>query len=233
VKTNININSWDSIWGREQKGGLWHESDHFLQDALSQFSSTEYLHSPLLDVGCGRGNLLSYLQRMYGVSGYGCDFSLPPLQSCSSSCVQTDCRLLPFASATFSTLSSLLLIEHVPQYDRFFHEAARVLRHEGHLYILFPNKYSLVAPALFLRRTILRKRQISYHYPLGAKEVIKKLHHAGFKIVSVDYMSIGSYRKGLEKLASSLVACLLPRQFREEILIICQKTNKPVGRGSG
>lgn len=213
---------WDTIWTK-QPNTPWHETPKFLGEIFAQFVSAAPLHPPLLDVGCGRGKFLEYVRNMHNLEAYGADFSLSPLKHSVAEWVEADCRMLPFSSNCFGSVTSLLLIEHVPNYEGFIKEAARVLTPGGCLYLLFPNIYSLVTPALFVRRKILGKQEIPYHKPLRLQVIRAKLEALDFLVLSVRFMSIASFRTGLERAVGKFSEIILPKCFKEEIIVVGRK----------
>ena len=213
--------SWNRIWS--QTDSVWFEEEAFIAEVFKRFESTTSFRSPLLDVGCGRGIFLDFVGRRPGFAAYGTDFSLDSLRHCQTPCALADCGTLPFSSNRFGAVTCILLIEHVPHYEHFLTEAARILMPGGCLYLLFPNFYSIVTPVLFIRRRLLDKRNIPYHRPLWDREVKEKLEAMNFGIVSVQFMSIAHYRKGLERVIGSAAGLVLPERFKEEVIIVCEK----------
>lgn len=212
------------IWINNLKN-LWFEKLEFIENVVKRFESTVTLRPPILDVGCGRCRFLDYLRKHNGIEAYGTDFSFTSMKQCHCvhNCVQAECGVLPFAANTFRSITSILLIEHVPGYLGFLKETFRVLKQDGCIYLLFPNFHSLVTPALFLKRKIFRNTEIPYHEPLRLQNIKEKLEVLDFVILSVHFMSITEYRNRVERIIGKIAGQILPDRFKEEIIIIAKK----------
>lgn len=213
--------TWDDFW--QADAVQWFEQPGFVSEVIGRFMAARPLSGPLLDVGGGRGILAKALADQGFRPVFCSDFSLDSLRRCPLPSATADCGRLPFASSTFDTLTSVLLIEHVPHWPRFLAEAHRVLRPGGGLYMVFPNLWSLVTPAVTLKRILGQGRTIPYHRPLTASAVSAQLARTGFLAPAVDFLSIGPYRRSHERLLSWLAARLLPVSMREEVVMVCTK----------
>ena len=102
-------------------------------------------HGRLLEVGCGEGNFLRRAQKDFSFA-CGADLSNEGLKSAARhglSLARTDAENLPYKSACFDFLVAFDLVEHLPGPEKFFAEAARVLKSEGELILTTPNPDSL------------------------------------------------------------------------------------------
>jgi len=70
----------------------------------------------------------------------------------------------PFKDGEFDAIISLATIEHLYNIDNFFHEAKRILKDDGYIYISAPNYNGLnyLIPLLFKGKT--------FHDPLNPKD---------------------------------------------------------------
>jgi SAM-dependent methyltransferase len=90
----------------------------------------------VLDIGCGRGELLFQARRL-GAVGVGVDFSEAALGFARevSGCpvARCDAKALPFADRSFDRIFFLGIMDHLlaPELERCFAEMARVLRPGG------------------------------------------------------------------------------------------------------
>ncbi len=107
-----------------------------------------------LDVGCGKGELLSLGAGRFGRS-LGCDPSARMIESCSSTEVRQQTRStdLPFADASVDFITAVCVYHHVQQEDRAALTKAikRVLRPNGVFCMIEHNPYN---PAT---RTIVKR----------------------------------------------------------------------------
>ncbi len=105
----------------------------------------------LLDLGCGGGYATEYYLDL-GIHAIGLDIHkelrdvkrrAPALEL-----VHSDGRFLPFNNATFHTIVSIDVLEHVPysSADRLLTGMKRVLGKIGILYISVSNRYEILEP---------------------------------------------------------------------------------------
>jgi len=103
-----------------------------------------------LDIGAGHGALAARLQQK-GLSVSACDvvtgnFAVPGIE-----CRRIDpSGVLPYDTDSFDIAVAVEVLEHVNGHDRFFAEAARVLKPGGTLLFTTPNILSLKSRLLFL-----------------------------------------------------------------------------------
>lgn len=101
------------------------------------------MHRPILDIGCGDGLFARLLfERPVEV---GVDLSISQLvkarQSGAYERVETaDATSLPFPDASFATVFSNCVLEHIPEVDAVCREAARVLRPGGVFVFTVPTE---------------------------------------------------------------------------------------------
>lgn len=110
-----------------------------------------------LDVGCGKGELLSLLRDDFRQVA-GCDPS-PAMLSSSQGVetrVQVDSGKIPFGDATFDLVTAVCVYHHVPPSSRLTltQEAYRVLRPQGVFAILEHNPYNPVTRLIVSRTPV-------------------------------------------------------------------------------
>lgn len=98
----------------------------------------------VLDVGCGRGEILRHCQRL-GAEAYGIDYSTVATRMASillgnaggAAVSLADAKILPFQSASFDRVLMFDLVEHLYPWElrQALSEVRRVLRPEGQLII--------------------------------------------------------------------------------------------------
>ena len=123
----------------------------------------------VLDAGCGAGNSLAmYRQITPNVFGFDFSYAMTIAAHSFGSVVQSDVQHIPFASETFDYVSSLLVINHVPDSRTALAELSRVTRIGGRVIVLVPNRYSFLMP---LRTFAIRWGKYSlgmcHHYSIG------------------------------------------------------------------
>lgn len=100
-----------------------------------------YAHGALLDVGSGRQpyrELFGPFVASYTALDRPSEQYYHPLTSCYG-----DALSLPFADGAFDTLIAFEVLEHLPDPQRFFAEAARVLAPGGALLLTTPHIWGL------------------------------------------------------------------------------------------
>ena len=116
--------------------------------ALALWRSVEARHfasvpmlRPLLDIGCGFGEFGgAFFEEPADV---GLDISRHDLTMCRETkvyrtLIEGDARRLPIGDATFETIMSVSVLEHIPGVEPFFAEAQRLLRPGGTLVFSVP-----------------------------------------------------------------------------------------------
>jgi SAM-dependent methyltransferase len=109
-----------------------------IREAVGSFDS------PLLDLGCGDGSFMSLLSDQPVAAGI--DISEKALEKARRSGVYKEVRLagagdLPFADASFETVFSNCVLEHIAGIDEALAEVRRVLRPGGGLVFTVPSQY--------------------------------------------------------------------------------------------
>jgi len=124
-------------------------SEHEVRDSVAHYANLARDHAPLIDVGCGRGELLALVPGARGfdtnersvadLTGRGFDATLAGVPECFAS----------IGDASIGSVAALHVVEHLPVelLFAFFRESARVLRDGGLLMIETPNAESLLVSA--------------------------------------------------------------------------------------
>lgn len=139
-----------------------------------------------LDVGCGPGNVTAQLGRVVGADGLalGVDVSAPMLRRAVSQSaanvgfMRADAQRLPFHDATFDAVTSLLILQLVPDPRAALEEMGRVLVPGGTATLLIPT-----VRGTFLERIYQKALGAAKLHFFGAGELAGALRAAGFSTV--------------------------------------------------
>lgn len=98
-----------------------------------------------LDIGAGRGQLITQLAAGLPVEAHACDYhtELFNVASAPIAKVNLNVEKLPYADASFDLVTCSEVIEHVENYRALVREAHRVLKKDGLLILTTPNVLNL------------------------------------------------------------------------------------------
>lgn len=165
----------------------------------------------VLDMGCGEGAYVVALAEA-GANAHGVEFEAAKVEGLRrrhpdfDSVVQGDIENLPFEDGSFDLVLLNEVLEHVPHQERALGEARRVLRPDGRLVILSPNRlYPFETHGVYLRHSGRRLPHTVPFVPyvplrLGTRifkywarnywpwELRSAVRRARFEVVSVDFV---------------------------------------------
>lgn len=185
----------------------------------------------VLDVGCGTGNLVLFLKQS-GFETIGCDKSRKAVEI--SGQIMAPATNLPFKDASFDCLTAISLIEHLnlKEAEKFLHEARRILKPKGYLFLVTPN---LQSPMRFFKG----KNWFAYsdpthkifYSPFSLRKLLKQHHFSNFHFrFSVKYETPADWPILLpplpQPLAFFLNFALISSPlayFRDSFWLLCQK----------
>lgn len=143
-------------------------------------------HSKALDVGCGKGWLLSFFDEAVGID---VNFGKLKMRKPGTDVILGDAAFLPFRSHNFEVVTFLAVIEHLNNGNDLLalREISRVLRAKGKLFMSAPPFSALrfLDPYMYLGE---------HHRYYAPKDLIRMLHAAGFSIETIELQNLGLLR---------------------------------------
>ena len=131
----------------------------------------ERKHKKIIDISAGIGAAANRVNKYYNADIICNELSPKCLDSLQKLGLKTmsfdlddNSKPYPFKDGEFDAIISLATIEHLYNIDNFFHEAKRILKDDGYIYISVPNYNGLnyLIPLLFKGKT--------FHDPLNPKD---------------------------------------------------------------
>ncbi len=160
--------------------GIFRGPENMIRERFGVYLSTLAEHAPVLDVGCGRGELLDVLAGN-DVSAIGVDSDPSMVERCRAkghTVVQQDALeyLAGQPDGSLGAVFSAQVIEHLApeQLTRLLDESYRVLRAEGVLVLETVNPYSLQAFKAFWS-------DITHRHPIYPEALVVYCAGAGFE----------------------------------------------------
>jgi SAM-dependent methyltransferase len=135
-----------------------------------------HIHKGLvLEIGCSRGFFLQEGKNQ-GYQTYGIDISLSSLKSGKkinpeNNFIRGDGECIPFKNETFDAIVAIHSIEHMPNPLQVIQESFRMLKLNGILIIITPNKESIILNLFsrFMKYTSIKN---PYHVSLMNREIL-------------------------------------------------------------
>ncbi len=145
-------NIWNKVWNDQSpkcyaKFRLFKTEDKI--NTLMKLG-VDFHGKRVLDIGCGEGTALFYLQKKFNVTGVGIDISDEVVKRNEAKVVDNDGlefyvgnhKSLEYPSNEFDIVLSWGVVEHFKEYIQALAEARRVLRKDGTLILIQPNSWS-------------------------------------------------------------------------------------------
>lgn len=161
-------------------------SSRFYKLLLSQVELSA--GATVLDVGCGTGTVLERLNKCGGIDGYGIDVEENMIGKAKLKCPQmsisvSDCTKTPFEDNKFDVITACMAYHHFTDRKGFAKEAARIIKHGGHLYITDPRFPWVVRRPLNLA---LKLHNIAGFFGTP-EETVKTFSEYGFELVASNF----------------------------------------------
>lgn len=136
----------------------------------------------ILDIGCGRGLLLSEIENKYEI--YGLDISQSAAKFTKkaipdSHIVRSNGSKLPFKDSCFESIACLGSLEHFPDMDLALEEMKRVAKRGGTLILTLPNKNSWRKN--LIAKLCIKLRNLFFNYILEGNltDLVKRIKNEG------------------------------------------------------
>lgn len=144
----------------------------------------EEYSAPLLDLGCGDGSFASVLFGRLGIKpDSACDLSAAKTAVAQARNVYAEARTadilsLPYPDASFETVFSNCVLEHIPDDAAALREAARVLRPGGRIVFTVPSENFIAALPAYKD---LMARGLEQEAGVYAQSMDKRLEHFHYR----------------------------------------------------
>lgn len=153
--------------------------------------------SNVLDVGCGTGEILSAIRKLYPtVSLQGIDISQEMLKQAESKEIDNvklylgDAEYLPFENASFNVLICTDSFHHYPKPQRVIYEFYRVLQNNGYLLLADFWKPFPIRQLMNIFIPFSNKGDVKIY---SQSEILRFLKHSGFQDVQYQKINKSSY----------------------------------------
>lgn len=122
-----------------------------------------------LDIGTGGSGYTVIEAAKKGIRSIGTDLSLVGMQQARKFAgeegveqlchfIVSSAEALPFKNKTFSKISSIAVLEHIPDDRQAIAEMARIIRTKGKIFVTVPNSYRCISPLFWAPHYIHDKR---------------------------------------------------------------------------
>ena len=170
---------WNKVWSDNRPKNYSTFRLFKTKDKINILKSlgVDFTNKRVLDIGCGEGTALFYLQEYFGITGVGVDITESLIQKNQKKAInypglrfeRGEQKSLNFQSDEFDIVLSWGVVEHIKEYIHALAEARRVLKKDGILVLIQPNSWSFgVVQEVFLRMTgkwrFGEQKNFSYRY---------------------------------------------------------------------
>lgn len=186
-------NVWDRFWGRSRvvpTSNLQYRASTASRK-IDFFLAQGIVFDPdckVLECGCGDGEVALAIAQRFGVEVIGVDYSEQACEATNTNAqklgvnvraIRADARALPLASDSLDIIVSLGVIEHDREPIHQLRELARVVKPDGVLLLMTPNKWSF-AKLDHLWREFKGTWPIGYQKEFSPNDLSRMCLQAGF-----------------------------------------------------
>jgi ubiquinone/menaquinone biosynthesis C-methylase UbiE len=139
----------------------------------------------VLDVGCGNGSLLSRITK--NIQGFGIDVSTEMVSHAQATCpnyvfVASDSENIPFGENSMDVIIACAAYHHFPRVDLFSHEAKRVLKPGGIIYIAEIYLPGILRQIANIFLPLSKDGDVKFYSP---REIMNTFENAGFTVSGI------------------------------------------------
>lgn len=199
-KIQSEVDQWDRIWSRDTLLGAYAHREtrelkaldkiaHYIKRAIS-FEENE----SVLEAGCGDGQVIIQLAKLFKVRGWGLDWSQEAIEKLNRLLRTEEVNVrglhgnviqIPTQNCSFDKVISLGVIEHLEHPAQAVQEFYRVLKPNGLLILMTPNSRS-VGRAERIFKTVFGQWHFGRQIELSPQELQKMAFEAGFRVVRAE-----------------------------------------------
>lgn len=152
-----------------------------------------------LDIGCGGlGYIIQEVAKRKRCYSIGVDISSVGIRQASSFAkknLNTHCTCefivcsathLPFIDGSFSKITLIMVLEHIPNEQAVISEISRICKNKGRVLISVPNSYRRSLPILTLAK-MKADKAVGHLRSYKAENLLKNLRRMGFVLQQLEY----------------------------------------------
>lgn len=179
----------------------------------------------LLELGCGNGTLVDRL-RDKGIHAFGCDIAHSDASDYEENIAKPYLKTialepyrLPFDDEQFDIVISHVVLEHVMDYPSTFKEMHRVLKPGGIGFHIFPGRYVLIEPHVFVPlATLFRNRSWLYLWAMLGIRNQFQIGKSAREVCDLNYRYLNSHTNYPTNREIMKHACMFSETaFREDL----------------
>jgi len=175
---------------------------NYLKKTINNYHTTHYptpnTACRIIDIGCGDGQHLQWLQNFYNVELYGSDYNLLRLRRIQRNPnITPSIKLLlmnilgiPFDNNYFHVILCNHVLEHIKDDSQAFREIARILSPDGVLILGVPNEGSKWWQLAYDLEPNLREISDHIHF-YTAEKIHKLISYTDLKCIETKWMGYG------------------------------------------